>query len=281
MTTEEIQRGREYWILRAQKNIQENLERPGWKLEKDLKTGILKCVGRVQEYQPIYLENGTFAQKLIQYEHERKKHFGLASTMAAIRENWHILNIRSLVKRYIRNCNICKVFSTKPYGANLTAPMPKFRTEQSRPFEFTGVDFAGPIIYKIGKKEEAKAYIVIFTCAVMRAIHLEVTKSQTAEFTRKLNAFIARKTRPAVIISDNGEAFKATAEWIKKLRKSESLLDFLARQEIKWTFNLSKSPWRGAIYERIIKDIKTTLHKTLGFSHLSFEQLESIIIDIE
>ena len=282
LTTEEILRGREYWILRAQKNIQENLERPGWKLEKDLKTGILKCVGRVQEYQPIYLENGTFAQKLIQHEHERIKHFGLASTMAAIRENWHILNMRSLVKRYIRNCNICKVFSTKPYGANLTAPMPKFRTEQSRPFEFTGVDFAGPIIYKIGKKEEAKAYIVIFTCAVMRAIHLEVTKSQTAEeFTRKLNAFIARKTRPAVIISDNGGAFKATAEWIKKLRKSESLLDFLARQEIKWNFNLSKSPWWGAIYERIIKDIKTTLHKTLGRSHLSFEQLESIIIDIE
>ena len=223
LTTEEIQKGREYWILKVQKNIQENLERPGWKLEKDLKTGILKCVGRVQEYHPIYLENGTFTQKLIQYEHEKIEHFGLSSTMAAVRENWHILNLRSLVKRYIRNCNICKVFSTKPYGANLTAPMPRFRTEQSRPFEFTGVDFAGPIIYKVGKKEEAKAYIVIFTCAVMRAIHLEVTKSQAAEeFIKKLNEFIARKTRPAVIISDNGGAFKATAEWIRKLRKSES-----------------------------------------------------------
>ena len=142
----------------------------------------------------------------------------------------------------------------------------------------------GPIIYKVGKKEEAKAYIVIFTCAVMIAIHLEVTKSQTAEeFIRKLNAFIARKERPAFIIFDNGGggAFIATAEWINKLRKSESLLDFLGRQESKWNFNLSKSPWWGAIYERIIKDIKTTLHKTVGHSHLSFEQLESIFIDIE
>ena len=96
-----------------------------------------------------------------------------------------------------------------------------------------------------------------------------------------MNAFIARKTRPAVIISDNGGAFKATAEWIKQLPKTESLLDFLSRQEIIWTFNMSKSPWWGAIYERILKDIKNTLHKTLCRSHLSFEQLESIIIDIE
>ena len=58
-------------MLRAQKNIQENLERPGKKLKRDLKTEVLKCVGKVQEYHPIYLENETFAQKLIQYEHER------------------------------------------------------------------------------------------------------------------------------------------------------------------------------------------------------------------
>ena len=69
LVTEEIQKAREYSILRAQKNIKENLESPGWKLERGLKTGILKCVGRVQEYHRIYLENGTFAQKLIQYEH--------------------------------------------------------------------------------------------------------------------------------------------------------------------------------------------------------------------
>lgn len=137
----------------------------------------------------------------------------MASTIATVRENRHTLNLRSLVKRYIRNFNICKVFSTKSYGANLTALMPRFRTEQSCPFEFTGVDFGGPIVYKVGKKEEAKAYIVVFTRAVMRAIQLEVTESQTAEeFIRKLNEFMARRSKPAVIISDNVGAFRATAE---------------------------------------------------------------------
>ena len=195
-------------MLRAQKSIQENVERPVWKLGKDL-------------------QNGTFAQKLIQYEHRGIKHFILASTMAAVREHWHTLNMRSLVKRYIRHRNMCSVLSTKPYGANLTTQMPEFRIEQSHPFELTGVEFAGPTIHKLERKEDARAhivhchtlsYIVIFTCTVVRAIHLEGAKPQTAEeFIRKLNAFIAWKTRPAAIISDNGGAFKVTAEWIKIL----------------------------------------------------------------
>ena len=64
-------------------------------------------------------------------------------------------------------------------------------------------------------KEEAKAYVIIFTCAAMRAVHLELTKSQLVdECQAKLNAFITRRTRPETLISDNGRAFKATAEWI-------------------------------------------------------------------
>ena len=113
-------------------------------------------------------------------------------------------------------------------------------------------------------------------------VHLEVTKSQTAEeFQRKLNSFIARRTRPRLIISDNVSVFKATASWIKKIQKSERPQDHLAREDITWQFNLSRPPWWGGMYERLIKDVKKTLYKTLGRTTLSFEQLETVIIDIE
>jgi hypothetical protein len=49
------------------------------------------------------------------------------------------------------------------------------------------------------------------------------------------------------ILSDNAAPFKATADWI---RKSERLHNFLADQEIKWQFNLSKSPWWGKQWEK-------------------------------
>ncbi|XP_074611853.1 uncharacterized protein LOC141866271 [Acropora palmata] len=115
-----------------------------------------------------------------------------------------------------------------------------------------------------------------------RAVHLELTRTQTAEeFQRKLNAFITRKTKPERIISDNAVTFKTTATWIKRIRKSEKLQDFLAQQEITWQFNLSKSPWWGGMYERLIKEIKKTVYKTLGKTHLTFELLEAVVIDIE
>lgn len=102
------------------------------------------------------------------------------------------------------------------------------------------------------KKEEGKCYVLIFTCASSRAVHLELTKSQEAEeFKRKLNAFIARRGRPRLMISDNAATFKATANWIKVVRKSENLQDFLAKQNIHWRFNLARSPWWGGIYERL------------------------------
>ena len=109
-----------------------------------------------------------------------------------------------------------------------------------------------------------------------------MTKTQKAEeFRTKLNAFIARRTRPKLIISDHTRTFKATASWIKETRKREQLQDYLAKQEIRWQFNLSKSAWWGGMYERLLKDVKKTLYKTLGRTHLTFEQLETVIVDIE
>ena len=142
--------------------------------------------------------------------------------------------MRAKVKKIFKNCNICKVYSTKPYGFPSISALPENRTEGSRPFKVTGVDFARPFLYKVGKKEEGKCYVIIFTCACSRAVDLEVASTQTAdEFKSKLNAFISRRTRRCIIISDNAKVFKATADWIKTVRKSEKLQNYLARENIR------------------------------------------------
>ena len=38
--------------------------------------------------------------------------------------------------------------------------------------------------------------------------------------------------------------------------------------------------WWGCIYERLIKDIKKMLYKTLGRTHVSFENLEMVLLNI-
>ena len=280
--TEELAKAKQHWVERAQRGIPDGMESLGWKLVKGKETGVLKCNGGIQGYNPVYLEDGPFTQKLIQHVHAQIKHLGVANTMAALREEWWIPRLRTLVKKEIRNCNVCKVFATKPYGTPTTSALPEFRTEVSRPFQYAGIDFAGPLKCKISKTKEKKAYVLIFTCATSKAVHLELTRTQTAEeFQKKLNTFITREMRSERIISDNAATSKATATWIKRIRKSEKLQDFLAQQEISWQFNLSKSPWCGGMYERLIKEIKKTVYKTLGKTHLTFELHEAVVIDIE
>ena len=282
LTTEEMNAARQLWIKKVQGDVEPALENPGWKLVAEESTGILKCHGRISGYQPTYIQGGEFANKLLRHVHEDIKHLGVANTMATVRDVYWIPQLRSRVKKVINDCSVCKVFRTQPFGPAATAPLPSFRTECSRPFETNGIDFAGPLTYKISKKEQGKCYILIFTCATSRALHLEVTKSQTAEeFKAKLNSFIARRTRPERIVSDNGAAFKTTAAMIKKIRKSEALQDYLARQQITWQFNLSRSPWWGGLYERLIKDVKRTLYKTMGRTSLKYDQVESVVMDME
>ena len=227
----------------------------------------------------IFIERGLFGEKLIALAHEQIMHLGVANAMAHVRTEWWIPKLRSKVKKVINQCGICKVFSTRLYGSTTSADMPSFRWEDGRPFETTEVDFAGPLENKITKQERGKCYALLFTCSTSRAAPLEVPTSKTAEeFQRKLNSFIAR--RPRLIISDNASVFEATASWIKKIRRSERLQDHLAKEDITWKFRLFRSPLWGGMYERLIKDVKKTLYKTLGRTTLSFQKLE-VIINIE
>ena len=201
LVTEEITTARTYWVRRVQRPDQASLQSPGWKLVEDEDTGVLKCEGRVKGYRPMYLPGGPLAEKLVAHVHSQTMHLGVASTMASARDSWWIPNLRARVKKTIHRCNVCKEFSTRPYEASSTSALPEYRTEGSRPFEVTGVDFAGTSSYRVGKEQLGKYSIIIFTCASSRAVHLEVTRTQTAdEFQNKLNAFISRRTRPRVII---------------------------------------------------------------------------------
>lgn len=124
LSTEELAEAKRRWAERAQKGIPDDLKKPGWELVKDKETNLLKCKGRIQGYNPVYLEDTQFTRKLIQHVHTQIQHLGVANTMATLREEWWIPRLRTLVKKEIRDCNVCKVFATKPYGAPTTSALP-------------------------------------------------------------------------------------------------------------------------------------------------------------
>ena len=142
LVSEEVEAATNRWVRRVQRGVNPDLQAPGWKIIQDKETQILKCKGRVTGYEPVYLEGGLFVDKLTVHTHNKIKHFGIANTMAALREHWWIPQLRSKVKKLINKCNVCKLYSTKPYGTPVTSNLPNFRTEPSNPFDVTGVDFA-------------------------------------------------------------------------------------------------------------------------------------------
>ena len=61
----------------------------------------------------------------------------------------------------------------------------------------------------------------------------------------------------------------------------EKIQDFLASQQIKWKFNLSRAPWWGGKFERMVGLVKAALSKTVGNSFLTWAGFEEIVLDVE
>ena len=85
LCTEKLAKVKQYWAERVQKGIPDDTERPEWKLVKGKETNLLKCTLKIQGYNPIYIEDALFTQKLIQHAYAQIKHLRVANIMAALR----------------------------------------------------------------------------------------------------------------------------------------------------------------------------------------------------
>ena len=282
LTTEEVEKADKCLIRKAQENIDLHSKESQQLGLMKFNDGLVRCVGRIQDEQPIFIpRKSEYAIKLCQEAHKDVGHKGVNISMARVREKYWIPRLRTILKKVKRDCENCKIMNAKPYPIPDVGMLPEKRITANYPFGVTGIDFVGPFQVKEGG-DHAKAYVIVFSCATSRAVSFTVAKSMEAkEFIDKLNDFISVHSRPREIISDNAKTFKVAAKFIDNLRKSEVLHEYLADQDIKWEFILAKSPWRGAFYERLNKDLKSILFQKLGRSHLPMDGLKRVIKDIE
>ncbi len=63
--------------------------------------------------------------------------------------------------------------------------------------------------------------------------------------------------------------------------KSSKFNDWLVKQDIKWKFNLSRAPWWGGQFERLVGVIKRALYKSIGNGNLRWKELEEVLLDVE
>ena len=172
--------------------------------------------------------------------------------MAKVSECHWVPRLRKLTNQVIKSCAGCKRFQAIAFCNPHPGPLPLDRTQGSTPLEvIIGVNFAGPLNYHISRsKTEGKAYIALYSCSLMRAVYLDVKQSlETSEFIRSLKRFIACCGCPVKIYSDNGKTFVGTEKWLKQIMHDEQVQDYLAHQNMKWQFNLSRTSWWGGQFE--------------------------------
>lgn len=170
--------------------------------------------------------------------------------------------------------------------------LPASRITVARPFTTCGVDYAGPLTIRECKRRNArhtKAYICIFVCFATKAIHIELVSDLTSDsFLAALKRFVSRRGKPSSIFSDNGTNFVGASRQMSEiydfLRKEElknSIHEFTRDSKISWSFIPPNAPHFGGIWEAGVKSIKTHLYKIVGTVALTFEELQTVLCEIE
>ncbi|GBN00606.1 hypothetical protein AVEN_167529-1 [Araneus ventricosus] len=303
-TADEIQNAEYFWIKYVQaefysveisaltnnKQLQNNSEIKSLVpfLDED---GLLRITGRLLEAElcfgekhPVILPRRCkFTELLVTREHERIGHCGVSATLTQLRKKYWIPKGRQLVKTMTRICLICKKYNAKP-ADQLSGQLPRDRISQSPPFQIVGIDFTGAILVK-DNKDTHKSYVALFTCAVTRAVHLELVSDMSTKcFLLALRRFLSRRGNCKVIYSDNARTFKAAQRelaYFTNILKDSNFQNFVADNGIHWKFIVERAPWWGGFYERLVKTVKEPLRKILGKALLTFEELSTILSEVE
>ena len=275
-----------WWIRRVQSQDAQkpHFEQTRRELNLVLKTNrVLQCHGRIQGQYSVYLPDGSlFTRKLVQQTHAENLHGGVSLTMAPIHEEYWIPTLRQLFQSMRSARWGCKRFRALPLTVLPPGLLPTDRIHGKGAFEVIRTDFVVPIYYRLSQKRERKAYLVIFSCSLSKAVHLKLVPNlETSMFPTCLKCLIARQGRPAVIYFDNSSMFVKAAKWLKQRRSNEQLQGFLESHDIQWKFNPSHAPWWGSQFEHLIWIVNTAMYKIIAGATLSWSELNEVIIDIE
>ncbi|XP_064650937.1 uncharacterized protein LOC135502212 [Lineus longissimus] len=239
--------------------------------------GLIRIGGRLgnaelsyAEKHPIILPKCRLSVLLIRSEHIRLKHASVGVLLTNLRDTYWIISARRLAKSVKKECIMCQLKDAKACN-EVAAPLPELRIHEAPVFTVTGLDYAGPL-YCLDFPNQ-KFYILLFTCAVVRAIHLELTESLAVlDCILALRRFVARRGLPSVFYSDNAQTFKGTEKLMTKVYGTVFP---------KWKYICSRSPWWGGWWERLVRSCKSALRKTVGNRCLTRVELETTLCEIE
>ncbi|XP_075163230.1 uncharacterized protein LOC142235861 [Haematobia irritans] len=258
--------------------------------------GIMRICGRLSaspalrynERHPIIIPyNCQYARLLVRFIHEVCLHGGNQLVLRLIRAQYWIPKVKNLIKTTINKCKPCILYKHK-CQTQLMSALPPQRSEFSRPFTHTGLDFAGPFDIKSYSGRScriSKGYTCVFVCFSTKAIHLEATSElSTSAFLAAFSRFVSRRGCPLHLYSDNGTNFIGASRTLAKefLQTSNQLIaSNYAHQNVTWHFIPPGAPHMGGLWEAGVKSFKAHFKKVAANFKHTFEEFQTLLTRIE
>jgi len=138
-----------------------------------------------------------FTVLIIKNAHSVQLHSGVNSTLTALRQGFQLAVKESNLS--LENVLLAEHY-WKPYAIPDPPPLVTSQVSPTDPFAVTGVDFTGAL-YVRASEGECKVYLCLFTCAVSRAIDLEIVPDLSVEgFLLAFRRFAGRQSVPKLLI---------------------------------------------------------------------------------
>ena len=201
-------------------------------------------------------------------------HNGVSDTWTELRQKYYVRRGREVVKKFITKCLVCQKLEGKPLPTPPPSDLPEHRLSDDFAFSRCGIDFAGSLFVRDIFSEDAtmyKVYIALFTCASLRALHLDLVPSLHVQpFIRCLCRILSHHGVAVLFLSNNGKTFKVS-----------DLNQFLLKNGVQWKYNLPKSSLCGGFFVRLVRSTKRCLKKVFGSSKLTYEELLTVLGEVE
>lgn len=260
-------------------------------------SGLLRVGGRLQNSlldpdakNPLILpRESELTTLIIRHTHQATLHGGTQVTLATIRQTYSIIGGRTPIRSFILRCVKCSR-QRAITAQQLMGQLPSSRTQPSRPFSHSGIDYAGPMTLKTWRGRGAKTYkgyIALFVCLATSAIHLEIVTDYSAEaFIAAFKRFTGRRGICLTLTSDCGTNLVGADAELRRLFSASSaelgrLATLLANDNTEWRFNPPSAPHFGGKWEAGVKSVKFHLKRVIGDATLTYEEYSTLLIQIE
>ena len=257
------------------------------------KQGIMRSHGRLMESslpdrmkKPIILpKHHGFTRTLVKKVHEENHHAPINWCHFHLRQTYWILQSRQLIKKIIRRCFECQKANARR-GYQIMGLLPKDRVEPEPPFSRIGVDYTSQLNIKPAyhSNKIIPAFLVVFTCFVTRAVHLEVVLTEKAEgFLMAFKRMANTRGYPQHVYSDHGSNLMKADKLLSKTvaKNNESLKEASEKFHFQWHYSTELHSESGGVWERCVKMAKVPLRKALGDTLLTYVELQTLCKEIE